>query len=74
MIKPIKPLNPQQYRVYSLKQNVEKSKLALKNEKERQKRQKEQERLRKSRMNPQSQIPHWWNVKKYVDLGGFCVE
>jgi hypothetical protein len=36
-LKPIKPLNPAQYRLYSLKRNSDSAKKAYKNEKDRQK-------------------------------------
>ena len=46
-IKPIKPLTPNQLRVQTLKQQVERSK-QLAGERDRQRRQREQERLRKA--------------------------
>ena len=49
-IKPIKPLTPQQARINSLKQNVEKDKLQLQAERDRQRKQRDAERLRKLRM------------------------
>ncbi len=51
-IKPIKPLTPQQARINSLKQNVEKDKLQLQAERDRQRQQRDAERLRKLRMPP----------------------
>jgi hypothetical protein len=51
-IKPIKPLTPQQARINSLKQNVEKDKLQLQAERDRQRKQRDAERLRKLRMPP----------------------
>ena len=47
-IKPIKQLTPNQLRVQTLKQQVERSKQQLAGERDRQRRQREQERLRKA--------------------------
>ena len=49
-IKPIKPLTPQQARINSLKQNVERDKQQLQGERDRQRKQRDAERLRKLRM------------------------
>ena len=49
-IKPIKPLTPQQARINSLKQNVERDRQQLQGERDRQRKQREAERLRKLRM------------------------
>ena len=49
-IKPIKPLTPQQARINSLKQNVERDRQQLQGERDRQRRQRDAERLRKLRM------------------------
>jgi hypothetical protein len=46
-IKPIKPLTPQQARINSLKQNVEKDRQQLSAERERQRKARDAERLRK---------------------------
>jgi hypothetical protein len=42
-LKPIKPMNPAQHRIYSMKRNVDQAKDALKREKDAQKRRKELE-------------------------------
>ena len=42
-LKPIKPMNPAQHRIYSMKRNVDQAKDALKREKETQKRHRELE-------------------------------
>lgn len=42
-LKPIKPMNPAQHRIYSMKRNVDQAKDALKREKEAQQRQRELE-------------------------------
>ena len=52
LIKPKAPLTPQQARINSLKQNVEKDKLQLQAERDRQRKQRDAERLRKLRMPP----------------------
>jgi len=49
-IKPIKPLTPQQARINSLKQNVERDRQQLQAERDRQRKQRDAERLRKLRM------------------------
>jgi hypothetical protein len=49
-IKPIKPLTPQQARINSLKQKVERDKQKLQGERDRQRKQRDAERLRKLRM------------------------
>ena len=46
-IKPIKPLTPQQARINSLKQNVERDRQQLQAERDRQRKQRDAERLRK---------------------------
>jgi len=46
----IKPLNPQQARINSLKQNVERDKQQLQAERDRQRKQRDAERLRKLRL------------------------
>ncbi len=51
-IKPIKPLTPQQTRIKSLKQNVERDRQQLQAERDRQRKQRDAERLRKLRMPP----------------------
>lgn len=40
-LKPIKPMNPAQHRIYSMKRNVDQAKDALKREKEAQRRRRE---------------------------------
>ena len=42
-LKPIKPMNPAQHRIYAKKQQIERDKDALKREKDAQKRKREQE-------------------------------
>lgn len=42
-LKPIKPMNPAQHRIYSMKRNVDQAKDALKREKETQQRRRELE-------------------------------
>jgi len=49
-IKPIKPLTPQQARINSLKQNVERDRQQLQAERDRQRKHRDAERLRKLRM------------------------
>ena len=46
----IKPLNPQQARINSLKQNVERDKQQLQAERDRQRKKRDAERLRKLRL------------------------
>ena len=50
MIKPKPPLTPQQARINSLKQNVDRDKQQLQGERDRQRKQRDAERLRKLRM------------------------
>jgi len=50
LIKPKPPLTPQQARINSLKQNVERDRQQLQGERDRQRKQRDAERLRKLRM------------------------
>jgi hypothetical protein len=52
IIKPIKPLTPAQARIKGLKQNVDRTRQALKAEQERQRRQRDAERKRKQQAQP----------------------
>ncbi|NBS75055.1 MAG: hypothetical protein EBT78_16290 [Betaproteobacteria bacterium] len=47
VIKPVAPLTPQQARINSLKQNVQRDKQQLQGERDRQRKQRDTERLRK---------------------------
>lgn len=47
-LKPIKPMNPAQHRIYAMKRNVDQAKDALKREKDAQKRHKEMEKQAKA--------------------------